>query len=263
MRTAARVGALAVVLVTALGLGWATGSAVGPVRPRTPLSAGTGGAVALERRTTELAPGKPGDYAFTLTGALDGPPGLAVVRLDGAVLVHATPVRGQDGGWHALVTLPAAGPYRVVVTVDPAAGPPRDLAADLLVPGPYEPAPAPPSRVAEVDGYQVRLDGDLQPGAPAQVFATVGRDGAPVTDLEPVGGAGGLPAFGRLEAVHLGDLAVTPVHPDAAPSAPTDHAGPGIAFTAEVPAAGTYRLFLDFRHGDVVRTAAFTVEGDS
>ncbi len=25
------------------------------------------------------------------------------------------------------------------------------------------------------------------------------------------------------------------------------------------PSPGTYRLFLDFRHGDVVRTAAFTV----
>lgn len=30
-------------------------------------------------------------------------------------------------------------------------------------------------------------------------------------------------------------------------------------FAAEVPGAGTYRLFLDFRHGDVVRTAEFTV----
>ena len=35
-----------------------------------------------------------------------------------------------------------------------------------------------PSRVAEVDGYQVRLDGDLAVGTPAQVFVTVSRDGA-------------------------------------------------------------------------------------
>ena len=52
-----------------------------------------------------------------------------------------------------------------------------------------------PSRVAEVDGYQVRLDGDLAVGAPAQVFVTVSRDGAPVTDLEPLDDA-----FGRLVA---------------------------------------------------------------
>ena len=30
-------------------------------------------------------------------------------------------------------------------------------------------------------------------------------------------------------------------------------------FAAEVPSAGTYRLFLDFKHGDVVRTAEFTL----
>ena len=30
-------------------------------------------------------------------------------------------------------------------------------------------------------------------------------------------------------------------------------------FAAEVPSAGTYRLFLDFKHGDVVRTAEVTL----
>jgi hypothetical protein len=30
-------------------------------------------------------------------------------------------------------------------------------------------------------------------------------------------------------------------------------------FTAQVPSSGTYRLFLDFRHGGRVHTAAFTV----
>ena len=32
-----------------------------------------------------------------------------------------------------------------------------------------------------------------------------------------------------------------------------------VAFHTSFPSAGRYRLFLDFRHGDVVRTAAFTV----
>ena len=32
------------------------------------------------------------------------------------------------------------------------------------------------------------------------------------------------------------------------------------AFATTAPSAGTYRLFLDFQHGGVVRTAAFTVE---
>ncbi|OKJ29744.1 hypothetical protein AMK22_26810 [Streptomyces sp. CB01580] len=35
--------------------------------------------------------------------------------------------------------------------------------------------------------------------------------------------------------------------------------GPEVSFTATAPTAGTYRLFLDFRHEGEVRTAAFTV----
>ena len=111
-----------------------------------------------------------------------------------------------------------------------------------------------PSRVAEVDGYQVRLDGDLAVGAPAQVFVTVSRGGAPVTDLEPL-----RDAFGRLDAVRAGDLVPAHVHPDATPPAPTDRAGPGIAFTVEVPGGGAYRLVLDFRHAGAVHTAVFTL----
>ena len=111
-----------------------------------------------------------------------------------------------------------------------------------------------PSRVAEVDGYQVRLDGDLAVGAPAQVFVTVSRGGAPVTDLEPLEDA-----FGRLDAVRAGDLVPAHVHPDATPPAPTDRAGPGIAFTVEVPGGGAYRLVLDFRHVGAVHTAVFTL----
>jgi hypothetical protein len=36
-------------------------------------------------------------------------------------------------------------------------------------------------------------------------------------------------------------------------------AGPHVEFVAEVPSAGTYRLFLDFQHAGAVRTAEFTV----
>jgi hypothetical protein len=143
--------------------------------------------------------------------------------------------------------------------------PPTVIAAPALTRAPAPaPAPAPatdapvvalvPTRVAEVDGYQVRLDGDLTVGAPAQVFATVSRSGAAVTDLEPHDGA-----FGRLVGVRAGDLAPAHVHPDAIPPAPTDRAGPGIAFTAEVPGSGPYRLVLDFRHAGAVHTVVFTL----
>jgi hypothetical protein len=32
-----------------------------------------------------------------------------------------------------------------------------------------------------------------------------------------------------------------------------------VRFATTAPSAGTYRLFLDFKHDSVVRTAAFTV----
>ena len=106
-----------------------------------------------------------------------------------------------------------------------------------------------------MDGYQVRLDGDLVPGRPSQVFATVSRDGRAVTDLEPY-----LGTFGQLVALHTSDLGYLHVHPDAPTPAPTDRAGPAIAFTAEVPSTGTYRLVLEFHRGGAVHTAEFTVE---
>ena len=138
------------------------------------------------------------------------------------------------------------------VTPDPARADP----VTPQTPAPTAPAifDSAPSRVAEVDGYQVRLDGDLAVGAPAQVFVTVSRGGTPVTDLEPLEDA-----FGRLDAMRAGDLVPAHVHPDATPPAPTDRAGPGIAFTVEVPGGGAYRLVLDFRHAGAVHTAVFTL----
>ena len=54
-------------------------------------------------------------------------------------------------------------------------------------------------------------------------------------------------------ALRAGDLAYLHVHPDDGP------AGPAITFQSAFPSPGRYRLFLDFQHGGVVRTAQFTV----
>ena len=157
--------------------------------------------------------------------------------------------------WTAgVIVRPAPEPLTPGAATPPAATTPAPATPGPPAVVPPEAAPAPPSRVAEVDGYQVRLDGDLAVGMPAQVFVTVSRDGAGVTDLEPLDGA-----FGRLVGLRAGDLAPAHVHPDATPPAPTDRAGPGIAFTAEVPGGGTYRLILDFRHAGAVHTAVFTL----
>jgi hypothetical protein len=99
-----------------------------------------------------------------------------------------------------------------------------------------------------VDGYTVTLGGTLDPGRTSTLTLDVSRAGAPVTDLEPY-----LGAYGHLVALRTGDLAYLHVHPESGP------AGPRVTFRAEVPTAGTYRLYLDFQHSGTVRTAEFTV----
>ena len=76
-----------------------------------------------------------------------------------------------------------------------------------------------------------------------------------MTDLDPY-----LEAYGHLVALRVGDLAYLHVHPEGAPGDGRTPPGPDVTFSAQVPTAGTYRLFLDFSHGGRVHTAEFTVE---
>jgi hypothetical protein len=107
---------------------------------------------------------------------------------------------------------------------------------------------------ANVDGYEVRLDGDLTAGQASPLTLAVIRGGVPVTDLQPY-----LGGYGHLVALREGDLAYLHVHPDGAPGDGRTAAGPQVRFIAEVPSAATYRLFLDFQHNGAVRTAEFTL----
>lgn len=286
MHPAVRLGghatALAVVFGAAFGAGAAFGepppAAPAPVvahhtapdtpAPDTPAAglAATAAGYTLVAGVDTMAPGVPGEYAFTITGP-DGSPvtafdvtreqplHLVVVRRDAAGFQHLSPVLGADGVWRTPLTLPAGGIYRVYADAVPAGGPALVLGTDLFAPGDFTPIPFAPSRVAQVDGYQVRLDGALVPGAQSAVFATVTRDGAPVTDLEPVRGA-----FGQIVALRRSDLGYVHAAPDSPVPGAGDRSGPGIAFTVDLPTAGGYRLFLEFRHGGVVRTAEFTVD---
>jgi hypothetical protein len=75
-----------------------------------------------------------------------------------------------------------------------------------------------------------------------------------VTDLQPY-----LAAYGHLVALRQGDLAYLHVHPDGEPGDGRTQAGPAIVFHTVAPSAGTYRLYLDFQHEGVVRTAELTM----
>ncbi|GAA1255991.1 hypothetical protein GCM10009609_18960 [Pseudonocardia aurantiaca] len=289
-----KLAAYVAVLALLVGGGWAVGSAVGPVSQApeaaaqvaesgghgdahsggesAPAAPDLPGGLASSRDgytmvpvVSTLAPGAAETFAFRITGP-DGAPvtafdvehdkrmHLIVVRRDASAFQHVHPEMAADGTWSVPLTLPAGGSYRAFADFAPTGGQGVTLGVDLAAPGAFEPVASHPSRVAEVDGYRVELTGDLVPGQASPVTLTMSRDGQPVTDLEPY-----LAAYGHLVALRDGDLAYLHVHPEGTPGNGRTPAGPSVEFVAEVPSAGTYRLFLDFQHAGVVRTAEFTV----
>ena len=298
MNTPAKLGAYALGLVAVFGAAAGIGTAVGPVgpaaaahdtaghddpdtgssmdttQPQAPAASSAdvpGGLQVSENGyTLDLADALPAGAATPVSFRVLGPDGLPVtaydvahdedlhlvaVRRDLSGYQHVHPELAPDGTWSIPLDL-TAGDWRLFADFDPAGDEAAlVLGADVAVAGDYTPLPLPePSTTAEVDGYTVTLDGQLTPGAESEVTLSVSRDGQPVTDLQPY-----LAAYGHLVALRDGDLAYLHVHPAGSPGDGTTAPGPDITFSATAPSVGNYRLFLDFQHGDVVRTAEFTV----
>ncbi|MGY1601542.1 hypothetical protein [Geodermatophilus sp. SYSU D00815] len=282
MSTPVKVAAFALGLVAVFGAALGVGAAVGPVAAAPAPSEGghadDGGHAAAPPAAAAQPAGlavSDGGYALGLDAAalpagpatelafrVLGPDGHAVtgfeveheqrlhliaVRRDLSGYQHVHPQMAADGTWTVPLAL-TPGSWRVLADFVPSAdGRKRVLGADLTVPGELAPAELPPpSPTAEVDGYTVTLDGALAPGEESRLAFAVSRDGRPVTDLQPY-----LGASGHLVVLRAGDLGYLHVHPDE---------GADLSFATTAPTAGTYRSFLDFRHGDVVRTAEFTLE---
>ncbi len=290
MSTPARVVGFLATLAAVFGLALVAGQAVGPVSEPAPShQAGHRTGVAHEpaaavRRPAEIPgglmvsqhgyslrlarPQAPAGRDVPVRFSIEGPDGRPVVAYDEehGTRLHLIAVRRDftgyqhvhpelhEGTWTAALDL-TPGQWRLFADFKPADAGALTLGTDLAVPGDYEPAPATgPSRTATVDGYAVTLDGDLTPGSDSRLTLSVSKDGEPVTDLQPY-----LGAYGHLVALREGDLAYLHVHPDGAPGDGATEAGPNVVFHAAVPSDGTYRLYLDFRHAGVVRTAAFTL----
>ncbi|RJO76352.1 hypothetical protein D5S18_08400 [Nocardia panacis] len=181
---------------------------------------------------------------------------LIVARTDTTGYRHVHPVMDDAGAWSIDWNWSAPGSYRVFADFAPEtkSGPlPLTLSRTVTVAGPVDLQPLPPPvRTANVDGYQVRMAGDLST-AGSELRFTVTKDGAPVTDLDPY-----LGAYGHLVALRGSDLAYLHVHPEG--EIGRTPPGPEIAFHAQAPSTGQYRLFLDFSHRGKVRTAEFTAE---
>lgn len=211
------------------------------------------------------AVGAPGEFAFQILDAAGKPVTgfqtshnkqvhLIVARRDLTGFQHLHPTMASDGTWRTPLTLPAAGQWRVFADFLPAGRNQQViLGLDVPVAGDYQPQSLPaPTSTAIVDDYTVSVRGSLVAGKSSRLTFTIAKAGVPVTDLQPY-----LGAYGHLVALRAGDLGYLHVHPQQ-----TDAAGPAIAFDVEVPTAGAYRLFLDFQHAGVVRTAAFTATAD-
>ncbi|MDL4816811.1 hypothetical protein [Actinomadura opuntiae] len=287
MNTATKLGAYVVGLAAVFGGAAGIGTAAGPVGKADEGGHGShgghGGTTAgpvlpgglqvsqdgftLHPRTTDVRPGVPTDFRFTIDGP-DGKPvtrftplhgkrlHLIIARRDLSGFQHLHPTEIGGGVWEVAVVLPKAGAYRFFTDVRPeGAKEALTLGVDVAAAGDYRPVPLPrPEQVAKVDGYEVKLAGALTPGKASELTLSVSKDGRPVTDLEPY-----LEAYGHLVALRQGDLAYLHVHPDGEPGDGRTEPGPDVTFYAEVPSSGVYRLYLDFQHGGKVRTAEFTV----
>lgn len=291
-----RIAAFLIALVAAFGVAAAIGGAIGPepTEPEPPGHAGderpahaeadadAGGAhgaghadagaaprglataddgMRLEVLTPELARGEDGTLRFRVLRGHDQPlrsfdvaherrMHVIVVRRDLTGFQHVHPRMDADGTWSVPLRLDAAGSYRVYADFE-RDGRPHTLAGDLRVDGAANllPLPAPQPRTTSDGGDAVRLDADgLHADEDTTLRFTVTRDGQPVA-IEPYLGAGG-----HLVALREGDLAFLHVHPIG------DARDGRVAFETTFPSAGAYRLFLQYRVGAHVRTAAFTLE---
>jgi hypothetical protein len=211
----------------------------------------------LALETSVLERGRPSELRFSIRGAGGRPVRdfevehekrmhLIVVRRDGRGFQHLHPTLDARGIWSVPLTLREAGAYRVFADFKHD-GEASTLAADLSVDGSAQYRPLPkPALAADVGaGYEVRLNaGRPQAGREAGLDFSVTRHGRPL-ETDPY-----LGARGHLVALREGDLAFLHVHPDE----------DALAFMAEFPSAGRYRLYLQFKHDGRVHTAAFTLE---
>jgi hypothetical protein len=283
VNTPARLGAFGAVLVATFAVAWGVGAAIEPIATPEPAphaghdhatgdavmtgSAASGLSVAadgfrLETATSELAVGDPAAFSFRIVDdsgravtAFDETHErelhLVVVRQDLTGFQHVHPTMTVDGSWTIDLAVAEPGAYRLYAEFRPAGRESSTvLSTTAFAGGAWAPQPAgDEERSSAVDGYDLELHGELVAGTTSDVTIEVSRDGQPVTDVEPY-----LGADGHLVALRAGDLAYAHVHPTG-----DVQGGPVLPFVVELPTAGTYRLFLDFQHGGVVRTATFTV----
>jgi hypothetical protein len=249
------------------GAGQAESAEAGPV----PGPLASAGGLTFELATTRLDPRKPDTLRFQIVGEAGRPVRdfqvehekrlhLILVRRDLIGFQHLHPRMGPDGTWTTPVTIDEPGEYRVFADFKHK-GRGYALARDFTVTGAAEPVPLPPPSATAVagTGYLVVLDAQrARAGQPTELTFWITRNDEVVAVQDYLG------AKGHLVALRARDLAYLHTHP-AAGGAHAGHAGHGgadleaVSFHTELPSAGRYRLFLQFKHEGRVHTAPFTM----
>ena len=276
MNAGAKLGAYGLVLAAALGGGATLGAAAGPIDigdapvhddhdpDPAPSSAPSVAGLSISeggyRIVADNRLADAGEFAFTIVDD-DGAPvtgfdvehdkrlHLIVAARDLRTFHHLHPEMDDVGRWSVELPNMAPGAYRAFADVHPTAGGAVTLGVDLVAPGIVDaPAPLAPASSSEIDGYSVRLTGDIEPDKSNTVAIIVTRDGETVATDPYLG------ARGHLVALRDGDLAYLHVHPLA------DARDGAIRFAVEVPSSGAYALFFDFAHDGAIHTARFVVD---
>jgi len=184
---------------------------------------------------------------------------LFIVSHDLEYFAHVHPTIQPDGTFEQAIDLPRAGAYRLIADFAPDGAAPQLLQKTILTAGftgSVRPSADPPIDAADkvVDGVRIRLTAPEPIAGREQLLAFELEDaatGAPVEDLQPY-----LGAPGHLLVVSSDLQTAAHSHPVAEISSA---AGPHVVFQFLFPAAGTYRMWVQFqRHGRVF-DAPFTV----
>jgi len=244
-----------------------------PMSGMPPMSTGDGLAAEyngykLTSGTAMLPAGKMTEYRFTITGP-NGKPvtdfaieqtmrlHFYAIRSDLTGFQHVHPTLASDGTWTATLGALRPGDWRLFASFVPNVGPAKGqdivLSRTVTVPGRASATALPaPSPSTTVEGYVVTVKGHPTAGTASPLTVTITRDGKPVTNLQPY-----LDTYAHLTAFHAGDLAFAHLHPET--TVHGDHGGPTLPFHAELPRSGNWRLFLQFRTGGILHTAAITM----
>jgi Cu+-exporting ATPase len=237
--------------------------------------------VALRTEPAAVQPGQPATLRLiltddkgmpisTLTTEHEAPLHLVLANRDLSRFDHLHPQAGATPGeWTLPITFPAAGDYALYAEFAVPGHADETHRLDLRVGNGEEAAKgltAAPATV-ETSGLALTLKaaGPVRAGQDVDFTLHVTQNGQPATDLAPWLGAAAhvvILSADRADFQHAHGVVGTqaPTSMSAMDEAPPAQYGPDVAFRVRFPAAGQYKLWVQFQHAGTVVTAPWVVD---